>query len=721
MTNYTYITLNDPSAPSYTAGAGINASGEIVGYYIDGSGNEYGFLYNGTWTKLDDSSEGGGVNGTQAFGVNASGEIVGVYEDSSNVYHGFLYNNGTFTTLNDGADGTFAYGINAAGEVVGFYYDSGGVSHGFLYNGSTFTTLNDSLAGSGVGQGTIATGINDSGQIVGYYLDSSGAENGFLYSGGTYTTIDDSLGTDGTVALGINNSGQIVGYYVDGSGVKHGFLYSGGTYTTIDDSSGTDGTVAFGINNAGQISGYYIASNGTNAFIASLPPTFTAVSENPSTGDLNAGNTVTITLSTNEAVTVSGTPTLTLNDNGTANYEAAASTSTSLVFDYTVAASDMDVASLAVTQVNLNGATIQDVVGNNASLSLSGLTQSGPQIDITMPAAAVPNDFNGDGMSDMLWRNSNGTLAMWLMDGSAIASSATPTYQGSAVSPGASWSVAGIGDFNGDGDADILWRNSNGSLAEWLMDGSTISSSATPTYQGSAVSPGASWSVAGIGDFTGDGDADILWQNTNGSLAMWLMDGSTITSSATPTYEGSAVSPGASWSVAGIGDFTGNGDDDILWRNTNGSLTMWLMGGSTIESSATPTYEGSAVSPGSSWSVAGIGDFTGNGDADILWRNSNGSLAMWLMDGSTIELSATPTYQGSAVSPDSSWNIVEIGDFKGPGDSDILWQQSTTGALVEWQMNGSQIVSSQSVTSQGAPVAPGSTWTPQAKPTDFAA
>ena len=225
------------------------------------------------------------------------------------------------------------------------------------------------------------------------------------------------------------------------------------------------------------------------------------------------------------------------------------------------------------------------------------------------------------------------------MNGSAIASSGSPTFGGSAVSPDSSWSVAGIGDFNGDGDADILWQQSStGSLAMWLMNGSTISSSATPTYQGSAVSPGASWSVAGIGDFNGDGDADILWRNSSGSLAEWLMDGSTITASATPTYEGSAISPPSSWSVAGIGDFNGDGDADILWRQgSTGSLAMWLMDGSTIESSATPTYQGSAVSPGSSWSVAGIGDFNGNGDADILWRNSNGSLAMWLMDGSTIE------------------------------------------------------------------------------------
>ena len=148
---------------------------------------------------------------------------------------------------------------------------------------------------------------------------------------------------------------------------------------------------------------------------------------------------------------------------------------------------------------------------------------------IAPTSAPVPDDFNGDGVSDVLWRNSNSSPAEWFMDGSTISSTATPTYQGSAVSPDASWSVAGIGDFNGDGDADILWRNGNGSLVEWLMNGSTILSTATPTYQGSAVSPGSSWSVAGIGDFTGSGDADILWQqSTTGTLAMWLMNGSTI-------------------------------------------------------------------------------------------------------------------------------------------------------------------------------------------------
>lgn len=115
-----------------------------------------------------------------------------------------------------------------------------------------------------------------------------------------------------------------------------------------------------------------------------------------------------------------------------------------------------------------------------------------------------------------------------------------------------------------------------------------------------------------------------------------------------------------------------------------------------------------------------VGDFNGDGDTDILWRQSTtGSLAMWLMNGSTIESSANVTYGGSAVAPGSTWNVVEVGEFNGGNTADILWRQSTTGTLAEWQMNGAQIVSSQSVTSTGTLITPDGSWQVQAKPTDF--
>jgi hypothetical protein len=62
----------------------------------------------------------------------------------------------------------------------------------------------------------------------------------------------------------------------------------------------------------------------------------------------------------------------------------------------------------------------------------------------------------------------------------------------------------------------------------WLMNGATISSSAyLPTLSDT------NWKILGVGDFNGDTNADILWHHaTTGLTAMWLMNGPTISSSA---------------------------------------------------------------------------------------------------------------------------------------------------------------------------------------------
>ena len=51
--------------------------------------------------------------------------------------------------------------------------------------------------------------------------------------------------------------------------------------------------------------------------------------------------------------------------------------------------------------------------------------------------------------------------------------------------------IAQIGNFNGDGKSDLLWRQSgSGTLAEWLMDGSQLTSS-----QSIAQTPDDTWQV----------------------------------------------------------------------------------------------------------------------------------------------------------------------------------------------------------------------------------
>jgi hypothetical protein len=65
-----------------------------------------------------------------------------------------------------------------------------------------------------------------------------------------------------------------------------------------------------------------------------------------------------------------------------------------------------------------------------------------------------------------LWQGSDGTPAIWLMDGTQAA------WVGAVgpFNPGPSWQIKGTGDFNGDGKSDILWQGSDGTPAIWLMD-----------------------------------------------------------------------------------------------------------------------------------------------------------------------------------------------------------------------------------------------------------
>ena len=140
----------------------------------------------------------------------------------------------------------------------------------------------------------------------------------------------------------------------------------------------------------------------------------------------------------------------------------------------------------------------------------------------------------------------------------------------------------------------------------------------------------------------------------------------------------------------------------MLWRNTNGSLIDWTMNGSQIASSQPVTLGGSPSMPDVELERRGIGDFNGDGKADILWRNTNGTLIDWTMNGSQIANAQQVTFGGSPVSLDSSWQIAQIGDFNGNGSSDILLR-NTNGAMEEWSMNGAQIASASQVTLQGKP------------------
>ncbi|MCW2283974.1 V8-like Glu-specific endopeptidase [Rhodoblastus acidophilus] len=304
-----------------------------------------------------------------------------------------------------------------------------------------------------------------------------------------------------------------------------------------------------------------------------------------------------------------------------------------------------------------NNAVPESNEANNASVGVV-LTITQPAQQPQTPSAFIGdgrNDFNGDGVSDVLWRNVEGDVTVWLMQSGQYSASGATSHVAN------DWSVLGMGDFNGDGTTDVLWRNSAGYTTAWLMRNGQYASSGL----GFAVS--TDWRVVGMGDFNGDGTTDVLWRNSAGLTTDWLMRNGQYAAT------GFTFDVANGWSVLGTGDFNGDGTTDVLWRNSAGYTTDWLM--------RNGQYAGSGLGfdVSNDWRVVGMGDFNGDGTADILWRNNAGTVATWLMRNGQ--------YAGSGATHDiaNDWTVIAVGDFNGDGTSDIMWR-NTAGTVCDWLM-----------------------------------
>jgi hypothetical protein len=302
----------------------------------------------------------------------------------------------------------------------------------------------------------------------------------------------------------------------------------------------------------------------------------------------------------------------------------------------------------------------------NSTLPFTALTQGAARNPAT--------DLNGDGKSDLLYRNfDTGQVYRMLMNGFSMNAAGTAYTE-----PNLAWSVVADADFTGDGITDLLWRNaSTGQLYLQPFDATGMPAGGSYIY--TEINP--AWRIVQTPDLDGDGKADLVWWNSNtGQVYVMLMTDSGIGTQGMLYWE-----PNTAWKIVASGDFDGDGkQNELVWHNdATGQvylMTVQVSAGGPMSTSGAFIYQ----EPNLDWQIVTAADFDHDGKSDLLWRNaSTGQVYMMLMNGGT-RVSEGYVY----AEPNLAWKIVAAGDYNGDGKADLLWRNDTTGQVYMMLMDG---------------------------------
>lgn len=272
-------------------------------------------------------------------------------------------------------------------------------------------------------------------------------------------------------------------------------------------------------------------------------------------------------------------------------------------------------------------------------------------------------DVNGDGLPDVVQRQSDGTL--WFFPGDGAGHFGAGQRIGDF-----GWQVfdqiVGVGDYNGDGRPDLVCRNLDGSL--WLYAGTGRVDATSKGFAGGVKIGNFGWNMfdtlLGVGDFDGNGLSDLVARKPDGTL--WLYSG------AGNGLPGTARQIDFGWSIfdklVAIRDFNGDGTSDLVGRKPDGTLWFYANTG------AARLVNGQQI--GTGWNIygdiIGVGDANKDGRADMVARQS---------DGSGFFYAGTGTAGGGYLAPPAKigafgWQafnmLVNVRDFNGDSKDDLL-------------------------------------------------
>jgi hypothetical protein len=374
-----------------------------------------------------------------------------------------------------------------------------------------------------------------------------------------------------------------------------------------------------------------------------------------------------------------------------------------------------------ISSANLADVTLTGAAGSSDTITVTTddstlyRTSQANLIDLNQHwTDAEFNIFGNGSQSPLITFNPGSTLAVQLLTGSVVPTTAPPSC-GNDVNSGEANSLDILTDSccpiggaspgiqfmesNVPGQTapacrkeatqqpSLLWWNgTSGQISGWVVnpDGS-VPRTENLSWQCTQASGCASaWSPMST-----MANNIFWWDRTSGQVSTWVLD-----------PEGNVTSPGSlSWTCGGtcastwlfLGGVMEGTQPGILWYDkASGQLSLWNVSGTTVTGAQTLSWT-CGGSCASSWVEIETGDINNDGYSDIIWQNpTTGVVSAWLLNGATVigtqQLSWTCS---TATGCWGAWWIIGVLDVNGDGIADVSWWNQPTGQISSWLLDGS--------------------------------
>ncbi len=295
-------------------------------------------------------------------------------------------------------------------------------------------------------------------------------------------------------------------------------------------------------------------------------------------------------------------------------------------------------------------------------------------------------DFNGDGHDDILLRNLDGRWYFYPMQGSEYLIDERGFVP---LTRDLNYGLAGIGDFDDDGKDDVALRHLDGRFRIYFMDGLRYHQILDFEHEDVSME----FQVVGVGKFDsfGDNDEIVLRHRLTGNWRK--LEFSTFFGeyeARVDNFDFRDLSSDTNLNVVGLGDFDGNGVRDFLMRQSDGRWYYILIGSSFSDRLLEEGFLN--LEQDISYGLAGIGDFNGDGKDDIMLRHEDGSWLYYAMDGSRF----IKDESGQASLPNElDIRVAGVGDLNGDAVDDLILRHVNSGAWHYYPMSGLNPISAE--------------------------